>query len=80
MEKVFLITSSDAKELAQLILSEISNAKQNPEKIHSISQTKRLLGKSYSTICRMIKDGRLEATEDGKYVSQKSLDRYLTAK
>lgn len=80
MEKVYLITSSDAKELAHIILSEISNQKQNPERLHSIAAASRLLGKSYSTICRMIKTGRIEATADGKNISQKAIDRYLTEK
>lgn len=81
MEKIMILaTPADIAEGLRMFMSENSNPKQNPEKLHSISQTKRLLGKSYSTICRMIKDGRIEATEDGRYISQKAIDRYLTAK
>ncbi len=80
MEKVYLITSSDAKELAHIILAEISNQKHNPEKTHSITQAAKLLGKSFSTVSRMIKDGRIETTSEGRYITQKAIDSYLTAK
>ena len=73
-------TPADIAEGLRLFLAENSNPKQNPEKLHTISQAGRLLGKSYSTICRMIKDGRIETTSEGRYITQKSIDRYLTAK
>lgn len=81
MEKIMILsTPADIAEGLRMFLAENSNPKQNPEKLHTISKTSKLLGKSYSTICRMIKDGRIEATEDGRYISQKAIDRYLTAK
>lgn len=81
MEKVMILaTPADIAEGLRMFLAENSAQKTNPEKLHTISQTHRLLGKSYSTVVRMIKDGRIEATLDGKNISQKSIDRYLTAK
>lgn len=52
--------------------------KPNPEKLYTIAQTARLLDKSYMSICRMISRQRIKATADGKYISQRAIDNYLT--
>lgn len=81
MEKVMILaTPADIAEGLRMFLAENSSPKQNPEKLYTIAQTGRLIGRSYSTVVRMIKEGRLETTEDGKNISQKAIDRYLTAK
>ena len=51
--------------------------KPNPEHLHSIAETARLLGKSYTTVCRMIAQDRIIATTDKKYVAQKEIDNYI---
>jgi len=54
--------------------------KPNPEYLHTIAETGKLLGKSYTTICRMIDQQRITATVDGKYISQRAIDIYLDGK
>lgn len=49
----------------------------NPETLYTRSQAARLMGKKYDTIDRMILQGRLKATKDGKYISQQAIDLYL---
>jgi len=49
----------------------------NPEQLYSLPQVAKKLNKDYHTIRRMINQGRLQATTDGKYVSQKAIDNYL---
>lgn len=57
---------------------EIAARKPNPEKLFTISQTARKLGKSYPTIQRMIYQERIRATSDQKYISQQAITNYLT--
>jgi hypothetical protein len=52
----------------------------NPEKLYSIAQTARKLGKKWDTVKRMIDEGRLKTTADGKYISQAAIDEYLNGK
>lgn len=72
------------EELRQVLREELPQAiesatqKPNPEKLYTISQTARKLGKSYPTIQRMIYQGRIKTTTDKKYISQKAIDEYLT--
>lgn len=79
MKQVMILsTPAEIAEGIRMFMSEHAAPKQNPEKLYSITQASKLLGKSFSTISRMIKDGRLEATADGKNISQKSIDRYIS--
>ena len=81
MKEVMILSSpAEIAEGFRMFMDGYLSNKQNPEKLYTISQAHRLLGKSYTTIGRMIKDGRIEATADGKNISQKAIDRYLTAK
>jgi len=50
----------------------------NPEKLFTISETARKLGKSYTTIQRMIYQNRIKTTADQKYISQQAITNYLT--
>ena len=52
----------------------------NAEKIYSIYEAARILGKAYNTVCRMIESRRIETTADGKFISQKAINEYLTAR
>jgi hypothetical protein len=49
----------------------------NPEKLYTRSQAARLMGKKYDTIDRMILQKRIQATSDGKYISQRAIDNYI---
>ena len=50
----------------------------NPEKLFTRAQAARKLGKSPSTIQRMIYQGRIRPTSDQKYISQQAITNYLT--
>lgn len=54
--------------------------KETPEKLFTISETARKLGKKYDTVKRMIRQNRIQATTDGRYISQQAIDNYLTGK
>jgi len=56
---------------------EEKEGKTNPEHLHSIAKTAELLGKSYTTVCRMINQKRIVSTTDKKYVAQKEIDNYI---
>jgi excisionase family DNA binding protein len=55
-------------------------ARSNPEKLYTLKEIARLTGKKIDTIKRMTATGRIQATADGRYISQKGLDEYLTGK
>ena len=50
----------------------------NPEKLYTRAQAARLMGKKYDTIDRMILQKRIKATADGKYISQRAIDNYIS--
>lgn len=78
-----IITSKEQlKEvLSEMLPEALEKANQaNPEKLYSIAETSRKLGKKWDTVRRMINQGRLKATADGKYISQRAIDEYLTGK
>ena len=54
--------------------------KANPEKLFTPSQVSRKIGKKYDTVRRMMKEGRIVTTADGKYISQQAIDNYLNGK
>lgn len=73
------------KELRKVFSDEIEKAierfsQANPEQIFTIRETSEKLGKSYKTVWRMVKLGRLQTTADGKYITQKTISNYLTGK
>lgn len=78
-ETVFM-TSEEVRRLIReemkIILTEFFK-KANAEKVYNIAETAKLLGKAYNTIVRMMRDGRIETTADGRYISQKAIDHYL---
>lgn len=63
------------KEVKEAIKEEKTAA--NPEKLYTFSETAKLLNKCYNTICNMVSSGRIKATSDGKYISQRAIDIYL---
>lgn len=58
---------------------ESQKARHSPEHLYNRNQAARTLGKSFTTITRMIQEGRITATADGKFIAQKELDRYITS-
>ena len=83
-----IITNAD--ELRQLLRDELSRelatalenhaSKPNPAKLFTRAQVARFLGKSKATIQLMIDRERIQATADGKYISQQAINNYLTGK
>lgn len=74
------------EQLSRVVRKELKDAlneqKQaaNPEKLYTVSEAARLMGRCYNTIRNMIDSGRLTPTTDRKYISQRAIDDYLTAK
>lgn len=54
--------------------------KPNPQQLYTRAQVARFLGKSKPTIKLMIEQNRLQTTTDGKYISQQSINNYITGK
>lgn len=75
-----IVATVGIDELAAAMVSAMERqTRPNPEKLYTRSQAARLMGKRYNTIDRMILQGRLRATSDGKYISQRAIDNYLNA-
>ncbi len=69
------------KEAARQAIREHENqkARHSPDHLYNRNQAARTLGKSFTTITRMITEGRIVATADGKFIAQKELDRYISS-
>ena len=67
--------------LTEILPGSLKKANQtvNPEKLYTIAEAARLLGKAYTTVIRMKNQDRIKVTADGKYISQKAIDNYLNA-
>lgn len=82
MEKIIVLTETEAKNMLQnavrdgLTLFEQEKAKGNNEKLMSINKVAKRLGKSHSTIKKLIKNGLLKATSDMQ-ISEKAVNNYL---
>lgn len=78
--KPVIVATVGIDELAAAIVAATERQNRpNPEKLYTRAQAARLMGKKYDTIDRMILQGRLKATTDGKYISQRAIDNYLNA-
>ena len=79
-DKPVIVATVGIDELAAAMVQAIERQNRpNPEKLYTRTQAARLMGKKYDTIDRMILQGRLKATSDGKYISQRAIDNYLNA-
>ena len=47
------------------------------KQVFTVTQVKKMLGKSYNWVKSKIKDGTLKTTSDGEHISGKELNRYL---
>lgn len=74
------------EELRELLRLELlaaiieSTTRANPEKLYTRAHAARILGKSKTTIKRMIDQNRLQTTADDKYISQATITAYLNGK
>ena len=75
-----ITTKEELKETLTEMLPDaiIKASKCNPEKLFTVTETAKKLEKAYTTVRRMIDQERIKTTADGKYVSQKAIDDYLT--
>jgi len=76
----FITSDAQIERVVKKVLKEDKAATINPEHLYTFSETARLLGKSYNTICNMVSADRIKATSDGKYISQRAIDIYLDGK
>ncbi|HCT71554.1 MAG TPA: hypothetical protein DF409_11635 [Bacteroidales bacterium] len=82
MDKRFFISYS-AYELKQIILQALSEYEKRRGMItqygknYSIAQAARLLGRTTSTIKKLIETGELQATSDGRRITPKAIEDYL---
>ena len=53
--------------------------KDTPDTCYNRNRAAKLLGKSFTTITRMILEGRLTPTGDGMSITRKEIDRYLNS-
>lgn len=82
MDKRFFISYS-AYELKQIILQALSEYEKRRGMVtqygknYSLPQAARLLGRTTSTIKKLIETGELKATSDGRRITQKAIEDYL---
>jgi len=56
---------------------ETHREKEFEKRIYNISETAKILKKSYNYVSNQIKSGNLKPTADGKHISGKEINRYL---
>ena len=47
------------------------------DKLFTINQISKRLHKSHSTVTKLVRNGHLETTQDGKRISERMLNQYL---
>lgn len=82
MKETILCTIS-AEELAEIFIRKLKQHETNEANLKaktktlSINQTAKWLGRSHSTIKKLIQSGHLKTIADGKRVSLESVNEYL---
>ena len=82
MEQQILITMTpdDLLNLVKTGIREVEKEKESQEtknRSYSINQASKELGRSFTTIKRMIEEGKLKTTSDGRRVTAQALNDYL---
>lgn len=54
-------------------------SKHSPDHCYNFNQAAKILGKSFTTIKRMVNEQRLTPIADGTGITRKELDRYLNS-
>lgn len=79
-DKPTIVTTATVEELAAALAKALNEAKRpDPATLYTRAQAARKMGRAFNTIDRMILQGRLRATSDGKYISQQAIDNYINA-
>ena len=72
----FEILKPIIKESIVETLTDLKN-KEFEKKIHNITETAQIMGKSYNFVDGLIKKGLLKTTNDNKHVTGKEINRFL---
>jgi len=82
MDKLILITESELKETmknaVKLALQEFHSEKasEGPDKLYTINQVRKKLGMSWSTINKLVENGKIIAT-DTKRIPESAIREFL---
>lgn len=53
--------------------------KHSPDHCYNYNQVAKILGKSFTTIKRMVQEARITPTADGMSITRKEIDKYLNS-
>lgn len=70
-----IITKKDVQDAVLLALQEYDQKKLG-DRLYTVNQIRKRLGRSHSTITKRIKEGLIRTTKDG-LVSEKAINEYL---
>lgn len=76
------LSKNDLKSLLKESLTEIESEKKaltDSAKTYSIATAAKVLGRSHSTIKKLIKIGKLKTTSDGRRITHIAIQKYLGA-
>jgi len=68
--------SSELKQLVKEAIREVEK-ENNQDKLYSCTEVAKRLGIAYNTVRKLINVGKLKATKDGRYVTERAINDYL---
>jgi excisionase family DNA binding protein len=69
----------DTLELKRLVKEALweFERERNQDKLFSCTEIAKRLGIAYNTVKKLIREGKLKTTRDGKYVTERAINDYL---
>lgn len=79
-DEIILTSKRTIKEAVGEAVENFFHEKEKKEASHnllSVNQVRLKLGKSHSTVKKLIKNGTIKATADGRFVTEEEIKKYL---
>lgn len=78
MSEIILTTKQDLVRIIRVALIEHDDEKASklPEKVYTINQVAKILGKAHATIKKLVEKGYIESTKDG-LIKGSAINEYL---
>lgn len=75
---IIVIQKNDIKEIIKTAISEIEkeNEALRPDKLYTINQVAKRLGRAHDTINKLVKNGVIRSTKDG-LITESAINDYL---